>query len=490
MEPQQATATPEPQSPPTATSDDKGSPDSSPEMDFDHDAADLTLPLAPCWAVNDSHSPPPSPSRLNQTLSVPTSPLGALSLNNTASSICSLQGSLNASLSPPPSPCGLPLTLENLPPELLLHILWYLEPKFIVFTLGRVSKFFHALVSEPITWKIRMGKRWPRGQQYPPMEVPDDFNWQQACMEREETDRLWSDPKENIHHFTLDGHFATVDAVHLIQNGTMCVSGSRDRTAKIWDLSKLTPGEPVPYDAVVKSLEQHRGWVWCLSSLDNILCTGSWDTAIKLWDLNANCQLIMSVKERSAILCTQILQDILVAGSYDKRISVYDIRADYQPITTLRQHQKPVLCVAADEDYIISCSEDKTVKVWDRRACQVYKSIQLEKFCMSMWYGRGMLLLGDRRGQVHMYSTGDGGFEEMETIEAHGNKVTGVHYTLGGLYTCSTDKTIKVHEPCSQPAAICTLAETKGEVADICVQAGVVASAHSDFSVGIWRPAM
>ena len=50
----------------------------------------------------------------------------------------------------------------------------------------------------------------------------EDFNWQKACMEREEIHSQWSDPGKNFHHFMFrDGFFAAVDVVHLFQVGAV-----------------------------------------------------------------------------------------------------------------------------------------------------------------------------------------------------------------------------------------------------------------------------
>ena len=59
------------------------------------------------------------------------------------------------------------LSLDTLPPEILLHIIAYIDAHFVIKTLSRVCRFFHALINDDTTWRVRIGRRWP--QQYPPI---------------------------------------------------------------------------------------------------------------------------------------------------------------------------------------------------------------------------------------------------------------------------------------------------------------------------------
>ena len=122
--------------------------------------------------------------------------------------------------------------LDNLPAEILLHILQYLDAKFIVEVLSEVSRKFLSLSRDESSWRIRLGERWPG--QYP--AVPSSsMDWSQACIAREEELKVWQAP-DSLHSIVCsNAHYSSVDCVKII--GDLVVSGSRDRGINIWYFS-------------------------------------------------------------------------------------------------------------------------------------------------------------------------------------------------------------------------------------------------------------
>nr|XP_022313045.1 uncharacterized protein LOC111118050 [Crassostrea virginica] len=349
-----------------------------------------------------------------------------------------------------------PLTLDKLPVEILMYICSYLDAKFLVHSLSKVCRSFKDLFVSDIYWKIRIKKRWSKPY---PTVYNENFSWREACIDREESYRVWTSPETTCHHFFYkEGIFAPVDVVHLMNNGTLLASGSRDRYLNILDLTKYDPDDPASVKAmkVYADSKAHKGWIWSLASHDNRLCSGSWDTYIKLWDLNNGVSEYSKYKCKSAVLGVHFEANQIFAAGYDRHVYMVDPREG--EVHRKRYHRRPVLCLAADDKYVVTGSEDKTIAVFDRRAGQVYKTMQLESYAMDISFGHDQLWVADKDGRLQLYDASLGQFEHILTFDVgHKGKATGVVYTPGALFSCSTDSTIKVLEPSVNPEAYTTI---------------------------------
>ncbi|KAL3869197.1 hypothetical protein ACJMK2_041907 [Sinanodonta woodiana] len=377
--------------------------------------------------------------------------------------------------------------LATLPVELLILISTYLDSKTIIKSLSKVCRAFYELFSADIYWKTRISQRWPK--KYPPVAV-EDFKWHQGCMEREEFCRVWSDPETQTHSFMLkEGFFAAVDVVHVMKDGKLLASGSRDRYLNLFDLDKFDPEKPdcLKDVKVHTDSKAHKGWVWSMASVDNILATGSWDTYLRLFDVDANCQEMSRFKCKSALLGLYMEPNFIAAAGYDKKLYLVDPRAPEAEMTIKRYHKQPILCIAADKNYVITGSEDKTICVFDRRTGSLQKRLEVDSFVMDLSFGYGQLWFGDKEGKIHLLDASKGLFDKIETYDVgHTEKVTGIQHTLGGIFTCSTDGNIKILEPSLDPGVVRTLSVHSGPLCDICYKDNVLASAGSDIAIGVW----
>ncbi|TEA31085.1 hypothetical protein DBR06_SOUSAS14010027 [Sousa chinensis] len=388
--------------------------------------------------------------------------------------------------------------LLSLPPELLLEICAYLDARLVLHVLPRVCHALRDLVRDHVTWRLRAQRRVRAP--YPVVEE-EDFDWPAACIELEQHLSRWAEDGRRTEYFCLaDGHFASIDSVLLLQvrrgsvegqavvgqgdpnnitsllsqGGTLCLSGSRDRNVNLWDLQQL-------------GVEPSRGWVWSLAALDHRVCSGSWDSTVKLWDMAADGQQFGEIKAKAAVLCLSYRPDILVTGTYDKKVTVYDPRVGPALLKSRRLHSSAVLALLADDRHIISGSEDHTLVVFDRRANSVLQRLQLDSYLLCMSYQEPQLWAGDNQGLLHVFANRDGCFQLVRSFDVgHRSQITGIKHSLGALYTTSTDKTIRVHVPTDPPRTICTRSH-HNVLNGICAEGNLVVAASGGLSLEVWR---
>ncbi|XP_060096643.1 F-box/WD repeat-containing protein 9 [Heteronotia binoei] len=377
--------------------------------------------------------------------------------------------------------------LLSLPLELILEICSYLQARFVLSVLPLVCQTLRNIVQDNVTWKIRLQKRI--GGCYPVVE-DDEFNWPAVCIELEEHLQQWAEDGKNTEYFSLaDGHFASVDSVLLLQGGELCVSGSRDRNVNLWDLRQLGKA---PEKVLVKALGTerngtHKGWVWALAARDNRVCSGSWDSTVKLWDMAADGQQFGEIREKAAVLCLSYLPDILVTGTYDKKVTVYDPRASQPLVKSRKLHSSAVLSLVADERFIISGSEDRTLVCFDRRANSVLQRLQLDSYLLTMSYQGCQLWAGDNYGRLYVFQNRGGSFQHIRYFDVgHRSQITGVQHSLGTLYTASTDKTLRIHVPTDPPKAICSRTHSY-MLSGISVAGNIAVAASGGLSLEVWR---
>ncbi|KAK2466759.1 hypothetical protein APHAL10511_001017 [Amanita phalloides] len=164
-----------------------------------------------------------------------------------------------------------------------------------------------------------------------------------------------SSPKEDP-DFTLVGHSDNVCALATTTDGTI-ISGSWDRTAKVWKNFKLV------YD-----LKGHQQSVWAVIALDeDKFLTGSADRTIKLWQNHKMLQTYTG--HQDAVRGLSLVPDIGFAScSNDSEIRVWTFEGDL--VYSLSGHTSFVYALSTLPDgNLVSSGEDRTVRIWKDGEC-------------------------------------------------------------------------------------------------------------------------
>ena len=117
---------------------------------------------------------------------------------------------------------------------------------------------------------------------------------------------------------TLTGHSNSVKAVAVTGDGKYAVSGSGDKTLKVWDLAT---GQEI------STLTGHSDWVNAVAVTEDgkYAVSGSGDKTLKVWDL-ATGQEIATFIEEGNIHCCAVAPDLVTIVAGDASGKVYFLR--------------------------------------------------------------------------------------------------------------------------------------------------------------------
>ncbi len=119
--------------------------------------------------------------------------------------------------------------------------------------------------------------------------------------------------------------------------------------------------------------EAHTECVYTIQFFGKWLVSGSRDKTLRVWDLDTR-RLRGSplVGHTQSVLCLQFdptpEEDVIISGSSDTSVIVWKFSTG-QKITEIPQaHRESVLNLRFDHRYLVTCSKDKLIKVWNRHA--------------------------------------------------------------------------------------------------------------------------
>lgn len=226
------------------------------------------------------------------------------------------------------------------------------------------------------------------------------LNWRHLYTQRRRLEDNWEAGRYNNFQIPHPDHAyqAHSECIYTLQfQGRYLVSGSRDRSLRIWDIQSR--------QLVLPPLIGHTGSVLCLQfdadPSEDIIVSGSSDASIILWRFSTGKALqIFKHAHRESVLNVRFDHRILVTCSKDKLIKIFNRRhmrpgdegypkqqespaivinnygvnpspaADailnpYTIIGTLDGHGAAVNAVQIWKNEIVSASGDRNVKIWD-----------------------------------------------------------------------------------------------------------------------------
>src|SRR5258706_530501 len=177
----------------------------------------------------------------------------------------------------------------------------------------------------------------------------------------DKTIRIWDAESGTVIGEPLTGHTGGVNSVAYSPDAEHIISGSSHSTIRIWAVESGT--------AVGNALAGHVGSVWSVaySPDGRYIISGSYDRTIRIWDGETG----ISVRNPHSDWVRSVAYSPngchIVSGCDDRTIRIWDAETGNAVGNPLEGHGDYVRSVAysPDGNHIISGSDDRTIRIWE-----------------------------------------------------------------------------------------------------------------------------
>ncbi len=260
---------------------------------------------------------------------------------------------------------------------------------------------------------------------------------------------LWTKPTWDLQQ-TISAHSDWVRCLSFTPDGAKLVSGSFDKTIKLWQLDT---------GAVIHTLVDHPKGVFALavSPDGKLLASGSWDEMIKLWDLEAGTLLHNLTEHNASVRSLAISADsqTLVSGSFDQTIKMWHLPDGAVTKTIVDREPIAAIALSPNGSFLASTGDDGSIKLWSLTAGEPIAEAIGNKHCigsMTISPDSQTIAAGTVNGYVILWKleNSENGQQQqikpLQAIKAHAGQINACVFSPDGQYliTGSVDGKAKV----------------------------------------------
>ncbi|KAI1883222.1 hypothetical protein AGOR_G00243000 [Albula goreensis] len=236
----------------------------------------------------------------------------------------------------------------------------------------------------------------------------------------------------------LTGSNAGITSIQFDSAGSFLLASSNDFASRIWTVDDYR---------LRHTLTGHSGKVLAARFLlDNArIVSGSYDRTLKLWDLRSKVcmKTVFAGSSCNDIVCTE---QCVMSGHFDKKVRFWDIRAE----TIVRELELlgrvTSLDLNHDRTELLTCSRDDLVKIIDLRSNAVRQSFSAQGFkCGADWTRVTFspdgchVAAGSADGTLFVWNVLTGKLDRT-LDKQHGSAINAVSWSPSGAYVVSVEK--------------------------------------------------
>ncbi|KAF1923124.1 WD40 repeat-like protein [Didymella exigua CBS 183.55] len=196
--------------------------------------------------------------------------------------------------------------------------------------------------------------------------------------------------------------------------------------------------------------EAHTECVYTIQYSGKYLVSGSRDRTIRIWNLDTQRLIHKPLSGHMAsVLCLQFDErpehDLVVSGGSDCRVILWQFSTGRKIKEIEKAHSESVLNLRFDDRYLVTCSKDKSIKVWNRREMlptdDTYPSSTTKSGARFPEY---IINMQQHVENQHLHFTPLRPYNLVMTLEGHGAAVNAIQILDGQIVSASGDRSVKV----------------------------------------------
>ncbi|XP_060802098.1 autophagy-related protein 16-1 isoform X4 [Amyelois transitella] len=239
---------------------------------------------------------------------------------------------------------------------------------------------------------------------------------------------------------TLIGSNASVMSMDFDASGTLIVGASCDFASRVWTVND---------QRIRHTLTGHSGKVMAAKFLGEPakVITGSHDRTLKIFDLKSKSCIETKFAGSSCndLVTSDGAGSTIISGHFDKRIRFWDIRTEMSSNDIMLQGKVTSLDLSRDSNYLLACVRDDTIQLIDLRMNTIVRSFSHDSFKVGCDWSRAsfgpggrLIAVGSADGGVFVWNTHTGKLET--TLKEHTSAVTAVSWHPQSGLLASVDR--------------------------------------------------
>ncbi|XP_064021368.1 autophagy-related protein 16-1 isoform X6 [Pogoniulus pusillus] len=237
---------------------------------------------------------------------------------------------------------------------------------------------------------------------------------------------------------SLSGSNAGITSIEFDSAGSYLLAASNDFASRIWTVDD---------NRLRHTLTGHSGKVLSAKFLlDNArIVSGSHDRTLKLWDLRSKVciKTVFAGSSCNDIVCTE---QCVMSGHFDKKIRFWDIRTESIVKELELLGRITALDLNSERTELLTCSRDDLLKIVDLRVGAVKQTFSAQGFkCGSDWTrvvfspDGNYVAAGSADGALYVWNVLTGKLERT-LAKHHSSPINAVAWSPAGAHVVSVDK--------------------------------------------------